>query len=355
MDYKFVELGHDEILRLRSVELGVTSRCNLGCAYCCAYGPEEQRTLSTAECISILESIPHLQRVKLSGGEVLLKFDVCRDVVRWCAARGVVSQINTNGTVLGEGRIAALADAGLDVLHVSLNFVDAQAHAAYYRVKPEVHERIVNAIRESVSSPIATVVETMLMPDTRDSLVDVHRAVARLGVRRHEIQMEVPRTRGAYALALSGAEIQRCVRELLESRRPDVELCFSCLSAFFGHDDPFWRVFDGAPADGVRVPRCIDGLEQLHVHSNGDVLICELGYPVVIGNVFQERLIRIFDRVPPDLAEFRRRRHEQGEAFHCYRSGRGSAVSPREQPLVPRPGRDAEYLSSEAKRGGLLT
>ncbi|NIP41477.1 MAG: radical SAM protein, partial [candidate division Zixibacteria bacterium] len=37
--------------------------------------------------------------------------------------------------------------------------------------------------------------------------------------------------------------------------------------------------------DGVYFPTCVEGVSQLHLHSNGEILICDIGNPVVVGNI----------------------------------------------------------------------
>jgi MoaA/NifB/PqqE/SkfB family radical SAM enzyme len=320
MDFKFLETQDVDMSRLRAVEVGITSRCNFRCDYCCAYDLNEKKTLTGAQCISVLEGLPHLQRVKLSGGEVLLRFDDCLEVVKWCASRGIFTQINTNGTLLNRERIATLADAGLNVLHFSLNHTDAESHARFYRVRPAFFETIVTAIQESVRNPkLQTVAETILFEETKDRLVEVHRFLHGLGVRQQEIQMEIPAVHTGYKTTLQPETIAASIVELLENRNEELELSFSCLSAYFRTTDPLWqRISPHLQAKGVRVAHCIEGKSQLHLHSNGDVLICELGNPDVIGNVFERPLADIFASPSEKLKAFLSSKHGQ-ETFTCLR------------------------------------
>ncbi len=304
--FKHLETGHATGYALRSVEIGVTSRCNFRCDYCCAYDLNEKRTLDAAEVIESLSALSDLERVKLSGGEVLLEFDTCRDIVQWCASQGLHTQINTNGTLLDQQRILELERAGLNILHVSLNHVDVDGHSAFYRVGPKFFDKIVQTLRAAAGCRrLEAVAETILFSETVDRIAEVHRFVASLGVRKHEIQAEIPSIHSGYGSVLGAERVAGGIRALLEARVDGVELFFSCLSAYFGDDSPHWSVFDGHIGPGrVSVARCIEGKSQLHVHSDGSVLICELGWPEPIGNVFETSLANIFRSPPEPLRAF---------------------------------------------------
>jgi MoaA/NifB/PqqE/SkfB family radical SAM enzyme len=334
MDFKFLETAQQGEPGLRAVEVGVTSRCNLRCDYCCAYDLEERRILSARECIEVLSGLPHLERVKLSGGEVLLRFEECREIVRWCSERGLFTQINTNATLLDPPRIAALAEAGLKVLHVSLNHTDRDSYARFYRVRPTFFDTIVGAIGDTVrDGRIEVVAETILFDETRLQLADVHHFAAGLGVRKHEIQMEIPSIHTGYSAGLSREVIARSIGDLLARRHPEVALYFSCLSVYFPPSDELWSLIARQPPTGVVATNCIEGRSQLHVHSNGDVLICELGCPEVIGNVFEGSLQAIFESRPEKLRAFLRRQEEH-ETFACYRPHDYPAERRSEAPLI---------------------
>ena len=115
---------------LGNLRLSVTDRCNLRCQYCM---PEEDyRWLAKAEVLSF-EELAELarafaehgvDRVRLTGGEPLLRRDV-EQLVAQLAANPRLSEVTltTNGVLLEE-RAAALADAGLARITVSLDTLE---------------------------------------------------------------------------------------------------------------------------------------------------------------------------------------------------------------------------------------
>ncbi|CAA9379061.1 MAG: hypothetical protein AVDCRST_MAG66-306 [uncultured Pseudonocardia sp.] len=319
MTFKSLEMSKVGPGNLRAIEIGVTSRCNFRCDYCGAYDLMERKILSVDDVARVIDSLPDLERVKLSGGEVLLEFDICEGVVAYCTERGISTQINSNGTVLNDEKFARLEAAGLGVLHFSLNHVDRVSHSAFYRVTEKMFDKIVYSIERAVASPtIDTVVETILFDETERSMAEVHQFAAGMGVRKHEIQMEIPSLHQGYANTLDHDRICDSIARLVEHRDPNTTLFFSCLSAYFRPGSDHWTRLQPLFRDpGVIYASCIEGKAQLHLHSNGDVMICELGNPDVIGNVFDQDMLAIYE-TSPRLQAFVQAKHEE-ETFSCFR------------------------------------
>ena len=106
----------------------LTHRCPLQCAYCS--NPVEllkaNREMDTAGWLALFEQAADLGvlQVHLSGGEPTLRTDLA-ELVAGLAKRGVYTNLITAGVGIAEGRIEALADAGLD--HIQLSFQGAFA------------------------------------------------------------------------------------------------------------------------------------------------------------------------------------------------------------------------------------
>jgi cyclic pyranopterin phosphate synthase len=112
---------------LRSLRVSVTDRCNLRCQYCM---PEADYAWLPRESILDFEEIAVLidafaaegvDRVRLTGGEPLLRRDLPR-LIEMIAARPAIRDLalTTNGVLLA-GQAAALRAAGLHRITVSLD------------------------------------------------------------------------------------------------------------------------------------------------------------------------------------------------------------------------------------------
>jgi cyclic pyranopterin phosphate synthase len=112
---------------LRNLRLSVTDRCNLRCLYCM---PEEEYVWLAREHLLTFEEIARLakvfaglgvHRLRLTGGEPLLRRDLDQLVRLLKVVEGIDEiALTTNGLLLA-GQAAALKEAGLDRVTVSLD------------------------------------------------------------------------------------------------------------------------------------------------------------------------------------------------------------------------------------------
>ncbi len=298
MAYKSLEIENLDFYQLESLEVGITSNCNFQCNYCCAYQRNDAQFISGKEIIRILDDIPTLKRIRLSGGEVTLKYQDCLDVVTYCSTRGISTQLNTNGSLLNEDRIRRLRDAGLSNIHISFNFTSADKFSAYYKLPGSVYEKILNNIRLCVALKLETVLETLLFVETQNNIIAISECVYQLGVRIHEIQNGIMIKHSGWNAITARDELKRSMTELIEMKQVDTVLYLTCMDRFF-------EALGLREQQDVHFSRCIDGKKQLHLHSNGDVLICELCHPVVIGNIYQGTSLKeIYLNKPAPLTDF---------------------------------------------------
>lgn len=298
MKYKSLELQYPEVYRLESLEIGVTSNCNFKCNYCCAYQRNDGQSISGKEVIRTLEDIPTLKRVRLSGGEVTLRFQDCLEVVSYCSSRGISTQLNTNASLLNEDRIKQLKDAELSNIHISFNFTTADQFSAYYKLPTSVYEIILENIQLCVAANLETVLETLLFTETQNNIKEISERVYGLGVRIHEIQNGIVMDHTGWNAITARDELKRVITELIQTKKEDTILYLTCM-------DRFVEALGLPKQQGVHYSQCIDGKKQLHLHGNGDVLICELCHPVVIGNIYQDTSLKdIYTNKPAQLADF---------------------------------------------------
>jgi cyclic pyranopterin phosphate synthase len=125
---------------VRDLRVSVTDRCNFRCRYCMPrefFGADYQflprSELLTFEEITRLAGIftgLGARKVRLTGGEPLLRHDLPRLVAMLAAVPGIEDlSLTTNGALL-ERDAAALAEAGLQRVTVSLDSLDDATFAA---------------------------------------------------------------------------------------------------------------------------------------------------------------------------------------------------------------------------------
>ncbi|WP_339270172.1 radical SAM protein [Paenibacillus sp. FSL R5-0470] len=298
MRYKALELDKPLTYELEGLEIGVTSNCNFRCDYCCAYNRNDGQCIKAKEVIRILEELPGLKRVRLSGGEVTLKFDDCVEIVNYCSSRGIQTQLNSNGSLLNAERIDQLVAAGLTTIHISFNFTTADAFSRYYNIHPSIYEKIRENITMFAATSVDTVLETLLFSETQDNMKEISDHVYAMGVRTHEIQNSIIMDHTGWKSIAAREQLKNAVSELIAMKKEDTTLYFTCM-------DRFMDALGFEEQPGVYFPHCIEGKKQLHLHGNGDILISELCHPVIIGNIYQGTSLKdLYSNMPAPLAQF---------------------------------------------------
>src|SRR5437870_2678876 len=98
-----------------------TRRCNLTCTYCNEYD-DFSPPVPTDEMLRRIDRLAYLKTaiVTISGGEPLLHPEI-ETIIRRIRHHGMIAGIITNGYLLTPKKIAALNEAGLDHLQISID------------------------------------------------------------------------------------------------------------------------------------------------------------------------------------------------------------------------------------------
>jgi GTP 3',8-cyclase len=135
---------------LRDLRISVTDRCNFRCRYCMpmeVFGPdfaflERDELLSFEEITRLVRLFAQAgaTKVRLTGGEPLLRRDLPELIAQLTALDGVTDvALTTNGALL-KNRVTKLVDAGLNRVTVSLDALDDETFTAIngvaFRVQP---------------------------------------------------------------------------------------------------------------------------------------------------------------------------------------------------------------------------
>lgn len=162
--------------RIEYLRLSVTDRCDLRCAYCMpeAYnGYEEPEHWLSFEAIERLVGVfarLGLKRIRLTGGEPLLRRNLVDLARRLAAIEGIADlSLSTNGTQLAK-HAAALRQAGVSRLNVSLDSLDRQRVLAIS--KRDVLPRILAGLEAARAENFALIkINMVAMTDTTDEQI----------------------------------------------------------------------------------------------------------------------------------------------------------------------------------------
>jgi cyclic pyranopterin phosphate synthase len=163
---------------LRNLRISVTDRCNLRCSYCM---PEPDYVWLPREDILQFEEIERLvdvfaalgvDKVRLTGGEPLLRRDLT-DLIRRLAARPAIRDLamTSNGVLLAS-QAAALRDAGLHRLTVSLDTLRPDRFRSLTRF--DELDRVLDGIAAAAPLFPGLKIDTVVIRDVNDDeLVDL--------------------------------------------------------------------------------------------------------------------------------------------------------------------------------------
>ena len=125
---------------LQDLRISVTDRCNFRCVYCMpkelfgsdhAFLPRSEiLTFEEIERLVRLFAEQGVRKVRITGGEPLVRNEIEHLIGRIAATDGVAEVTLTTNASLLAGRAQALADAGLDRVTVSMDAIDDAAFRA---------------------------------------------------------------------------------------------------------------------------------------------------------------------------------------------------------------------------------
>jgi GTP 3',8-cyclase len=239
---------------VRDLRISITDRCNFRCVYCMpkeVFG-REYRFLDRAELLSF-EEIARVARVfaglgvrkvRLTGGEPLVRRDVERLVDLLAAIPRLELTLTTNGSLLAE-KAQRLKEAGLARVTVSLDSVDDAAFRAMNDVDFPV-ARVLEGIDAAAAAGLPVKVNAVVKRGVNDGeIVAMARRFRRSGhVLRFIEFMDVGHTNGWRLEDVVAAE------EIV--RRIDAEFPLEPVEAAYrGEVARRWRYRDGAGEIGV--------------------------------------------------------------------------------------------------------
>ena len=160
---------HDSCNRnIDYLRISVTDRCNLRCIYCMPEAGVDflphDRILSYEEILRICRQMAGLglQKIKLTGGEPLVRRDLPRLVGRLKQIDGIRTVTLTTNGVLLESFLPELTAAGLDAVNISLDTLDPEE----YRRITRFHEldRVLRGIDAALSGSSRLTVKLNCVP-----------------------------------------------------------------------------------------------------------------------------------------------------------------------------------------------
>jgi len=200
------------------VAWNLTKRCNLECAHCyIAAGPHESATdeLDTAACLDIVDQLLAVNAAPLlilSGGEPLLRRDLS-EIAHHASANGATVVVGTNGTLLTDERIAALKNAGVSGVAVSVDSLRPSYHDNFRHGRGALAE-VQAALARLAAARLDFIIQTTVTKGNRAELERLAAWSADQGAVSFNCYFLVATGRGAALADLTPAEYETVLADL---------------------------------------------------------------------------------------------------------------------------------------------
>ncbi|MHC1623653.1 MAG: GTP 3',8-cyclase MoaA [Candidatus Methanospirareceae archaeon] len=147
---------------VNSLRISVTQRCNLRCFYCHHEGQNSSKgEMSPEEIEKIVEigSEVGIDKLKLTGGEPLLRDDIC-EIIRRASDYTKEMSMTTNGVLL-DRYADDLRDAGLRRVNVSLDVLDAEKYEII--TGRDYLQQVINGVEAAIANDLTPVKLNMVV------------------------------------------------------------------------------------------------------------------------------------------------------------------------------------------------
>ena len=114
--------------KINYLRVSVTKKCNLNCSYCGAQNESPENELSAEQIEKIVKAFAQcgITKVRLTGGEPLVRKDIC-DIAKRISKIDTIKKLalTTNGVLLKDCA-KDLKDAGVNAINISLDTTDRE-------------------------------------------------------------------------------------------------------------------------------------------------------------------------------------------------------------------------------------
>ena len=266
---------------LQDLRISVTDRCNFRCDYCMPiekYGHNhnflpKSEILSFEQITIIVESMLKLglKKVRITGGEPLLRKDICLLI---SMIRNLDSELDiamtTNGTLLGK-YANKLFQAGLNRVTVSLDAIEADLFRklSSTNITPE---HILSGISSAINAGLPVKVNTVIIKNYNDDqIIPLVRKFHSINIPIRFIEyMDVGGTKNwNYDQVVTGQEIRDVITKSFGNVSANE-------SDYYGEVSNYWRLKDGyiiGFIESVSNPFC-SSCTRARISANGNMYTC---------------------------------------------------------------------------------
>jgi len=229
--------------------------------------------LATAKWIRILDTLfrEGVFSVFLTGGEPLLRDDIV-DLVCHCVSNGANTLMSTCGVGVNRALAAALFEAGLDEIQVSIHGMDS-LHDEIVGV-PGAFDRAMKGVEAFLSAGMRVTVAAVTTRRNVETLPELARYVARMGVQHFRAQRLMPHSAELLREVASKEDFLSVAHELvgLDKELPNFQVHVHATPGLLNTPDLFDKREFGIVHPLTHT--CSAGKTSMGILSNGDCVPC---------------------------------------------------------------------------------
>jgi len=301
-----------------AISWNLTRRCNLECDHCYldAAGRAGAQDLPTEACLDIVEQLAEVNRDMLlivTGGEPVLRPDLYT-ITRAAADAGMTVVLGTNGTLLDDERVAALRDAGVSGVGISVDSLPGGEHDRL-RGRAGSLAAALRGIEACKRAGLSFMVQTSVFRWNRPELAELAAFSAEHGAHAWNVYFLVCTGRGQGLTDLSSDEYEQALHELRTIQREHAGKLMVAVRCA----PHFRRVVaeDGQPAVGFNAfpSGCPAAFHYARIGPRGELTPCPY-MPNEVGLLSEQRLSTLWQNAP-ELLQLRDRDALQGKCGPC--------------------------------------
>lgn len=248
--------------RPKLLNLEITKLCNARCDFCDYWETKHEVRLSDYR--PVISKINPLV-ISITGGEPMLRRDLPNIVkqIKECSIF-IFTTMVTKGDLLTLEKAEELFEAGLNQISISLDFIGGKHDS--YRGIPGLWNHLSNLIPQLAKISSNIVLNTIIMEDNLDQIVDIAHQAKEWGVKVSYSSYSVMKTNNSSHFIRENVEkVKKVVDELIELRRKWSGVVVS--TEYYLREIPGYFENSG-------VPECLAGLNMITVTPSGHIKRC---------------------------------------------------------------------------------
>jgi radical SAM protein with 4Fe4S-binding SPASM domain len=274
----------------------VTYRCNARCIHCYAPAPQPYRVteLTPEEWKKVIQDISDVGafRIVFTGGEPLLREDLF-DMIELSHNLGMLTFLETNGSLIDKKNAEKLVDAGLQYVNISINRSTAKAYDVFSGYKG-LFEKATNALKMLSESPVETAVFTTVNKVNIKEIPEIIDVAADVKADRIAFVHISPagRARTNQDLYPTPQEYMDVLKRIYEKdlQYPDLVVKYPNLPALYFKESVGLDVYEKVRTVEGFIELCTAGITSYVIDPAGNIKPCTVTERNIIGNVKKDSL-----------------------------------------------------------------